>query len=1023
MPGLPSRPPLTSIKIDRPGAADTVIMRALLAILGVLGGCLALAACDAETRPRHDYFDRQIQPLLLARCASGVSGCHRDDGSGRALGNLDVTSYEALLLRQDLLRPYGSYPEPLLLIKAVDSRELDISYRGDFQPLEVTHAGGAVLQMSGPAYLTLKRWLDNGATRDGRPPPSSGASAGGVGACSDKASTLVDITQVGADDPGYAAFGPAQDVLVRRCGQGSCHGSGRLDLQIACGSDEPQRRANYLVARAFVASPAEDSELLRRPLSPQLGGGSHGGGILFDAVDDPDLETLRAWALLAGPLPEADITDARRFFDQEVLPLLLRRGCAAQACHSPVVPHELKLRAGSFGFFSPIARAIDYREARALLALGSPNPRVSRIVAKNVLAGHGGLAHRAGALLETPGQALDPAACPTPYDPVTSPPVCALAEWLRLERAELPASQRAGAAAGTTLPLVWVERPADASRLVDFSEFRPGADLVRGEALLGANAALASVSGRTSLLAGCAGVGPDRAAIDVRTPEPSYDGTRVVFALRVGAASGLDVWEVGVDGSGCRRITLDGGEVQGGLSVHNFDPTYVVDDAGLEWIVYASSRGGPEGPRRTPKLLLPGADLWRQRADGSGAGERMTFLRGVEAQPGITAHGQLTMTAEKMSADFYQIAGRRLDWDLGDYHPLVGQRAESYQGRGGYLPGAAPPDAELVPSIGYAQVTESRSALDGNLLVVLADAGARGQGGALGVFNRSVGPFEQGRIDADYVRSLTVLPGPTGRAGEATGAYRSPFMLPDGTVLAAYAEGVDVGAEAPVRYDLVAVDPRTGARRALVTGPGSRVEAVLVMPRPPEPLFHRDRQPPDAEQATDALAVVHFLDLPLLATLLDGNDRRGRAVTGLRAATRVRFFAHAAPPLECTAADAPVCVSDFAGDEQVFEQRVELGEAPVFPDGSAYLRVPTRRPLLIELLDDEGQVLFRQREELQFGAREAINMGVPERVFGTTCAECHGSVSGRELDVHIDVDALTSASTSQARTAGLRDLE
>lgn len=312
-----------------------------------------------------------------------------------------------------------------------------------------------------------------------------------------------------------------------------------------------------------------------------------------------------------------------------------------------------------------------------------------------------------------------------------------------------------------------------------------------------------------------------------------------------------------------------------------------------------------------------------------------------------------------------------------------------------------------------------------DLLVVLADEGAHGQGGALGLFNRSLGPFEAGRSDADYARSLTVLPGPSGRAGDPSGAYRTPSSLPNGEILVSYAAGADVGASAPIAYDLVAVDVETGARRTLVAGggAGSKVDALLVYAREPEHIFHRDHPPPDADQATADLAVVHFLDLPLLATLLDDNDRHGRDVTPLRAARRVRFFSQESPPPTCTAPTDPVCVADMAAPENSYEQRVELGSAEVFADGSAYLRLPTRRPILIELLDGGGNVLFRQREELQFGAFEAINMGVPERVFATTCAECHGSVSGRELDVHIDVDALTSASSSEARAAGLRDLQ
>jgi hypothetical protein len=386
--------------------------------------------------------------------------------------------------------------------------------------------------------------------------------------------------------------------------------------------------------------------------------------------------------------------------------------------------------------------------------------------------------------------------------------------------------------------------------------------------------------------------------------------------------------------------------------------------------------------------------------------------------------GQLTMTAEKTSADFYQLAGRRLNWDLSDYHPLLGQRRDNYLGRGGYLPGQAPPGATLVPSIGYAHTTQIREAYDGDFLLILADDDTWAQGGALGIFNRSLGPMEMGRNDPGEVHSLTIVDGPTGRAGDASGAYRSPWPLPDGHVLASFAADVDVGIDAPIAWDLVDVDPTTGARTILVTGllPGapSIVEAVLCVPRPSPIPF---RRPAPAIPATTDLAVVHFPDLPLLATLLDDNDHQGRDVASLRGAKRVRFFTQGSPPASCASPTDPSCASSMAAPLGVFEARTDLGSTAIHDDGSVLVRLPTLEPLFIELLDAQGNVLFRQREELQFGPLESIGLGVPEASFDSLCATCHGAVSGRPLDVHLDVDAITASSTTEAHSAGPVDLE
>ena len=317
------------------------------------------------------------------------------------------------------------------------------------------------------------------------------------------------------------------------------------------------------------------------------------------------------------------------------------------------------------------------------------------------------------------------------------------------------------------------------------------------------------------------------------------------------------------------------------------------------------------------------------------------------------------------------------------------------------------------PSIGYRQITEVREALDGNFLVVLADGDTRGEGGALGVFNRSVGPFEAGRDDPGFVRSLTVLAGPSGRAGDPAGAYRSPFPLPDGRMLASYADGVDLGGTTPVNYDLVVVDPRTGARTPLVSGSGSLVEAVLGYARPPpHPFVLADT---GTGGATVDQAVIHYPDLPFLATLLDSNNRRGRSPDSLRTAVSLRLFAQAPPPPECTSPTHPSCAGAFVGPEQVYESRVELGNVPVRADGSVYMRAPAGRAHYFELADGDGNVLFRYREEYQYGPAEVIGVGVPQASFDSMCGTCHGSISGRELDVAIRPDAVTTASSTEAR--------
>lgn len=979
----------------------------ILAILFVTS-----AACDRSKSPGQTYFDRQIAPILNASCVGSTAPCHRDDGNGVALGNLDLSSFDAVQKRTDVLRKHGSYPEPLLLIKAVSSNGLSVPYGDEIYELETLHAAGAIIDPNSDAFFELKRWLDNGATINGVPPVDTGAA--GEGPCNEMIPPGVDPDSVPDDAPGLDEFGQVEPYLVDSCGASTCHGTMTADYYLTCGNDDRQTKTNYLITRAFVADTIDDSELLTRPLDPTLGGHWHSGGVFFPSRSDGDYRRLAEWAEAAGPSEPTVQTAAREFFDGNVMPVLLQRGCAATACHSPIVPHKLRLRAGSDGFFSPISADRNYEEVHAgFVALGSPTPLASRLVAKNFIKSHRGIAHRAGAILETPGASADPDDCPALYDADTASPLCTIVEWMRLERAELSPSYLSDLSGGASVPIVYVERPADAVRYVEFAEHRPNSDLLRADAQLSGTAEVGSMSGGVSLLDSCPGInGSDRSEVDVRAPEVSYDASRIVFAMRIGASSGMDVYEVGIDGAGCRRVTTDGGTVANGITIENFDPYYVTDYDGVEWVVYASTRGGADGPIRTPKYLLPGADLWREPLAG-GPAEQMTFLRGVESQPAIMGNGQLIMTKEKATNDFYQISGRRLNWDLSDYHPLLANRARNFQGRGGYLPGQEPPDVVMLPSVDYEQVTEIRQRLDGNFVVVFADRDARGEGGALGLFNRSIGPMEVGRDDPAFVPSLTMLPGPTGRAGDASGAYRSPFPLPNGDILASYAAGVDVGSGAPVDYDLVIVDPFTGARTPLLSAPGSQVEAVLVYARPPP---KPKTLPETGTEGVDAtMALVHFPDLPLLSTILDSNNRRGRSVESLRTATEVRFFAHDPPPSDCTSPTSASCSGSMAGPEMVYEARRELGSVALHSDGSTRAWVPAGEPLLFELLDGDGNVLFRLREEFQFGPNENIGIGVPEGSFDTMCAGCHGSVTGRELDIAVVPDAVTSASSTTAR--------
>ena len=961
--------------------------------------CLG-AACGGSKGKT--FFEREIEPILSQKCAGNTSGCHSTNEADPyqfAAGNLDVTSFEAINKRRDVLIKFGAYPYPLLLIKAVGPTALKIQYGPEIKDIDVQHSGGGILDLGSDAFFTLQNWLENGATENGLPagtPPQQG-----TGACSvdplpgfDPAQFVNASTQASFD----MFKTQVQPILDKHgCNAASCHGAPQSDFYITCGQDDTQLAFNFSQAWGFVNSAAvDDSQLLRVPLARTAGGRGHTGGDQFPAIDDTEFLTIKTWAAQAGTLLFAKPGETgKQLFQDTVQPVLLQRGCAFAACHSPGAFNDFKLRAGIPGFYSTVALQKNYDLLKnEFMAVEFPDARRGRAGAKTVnvidprVATVGGVAHRGGAVLETPDSNMpaDPATCPaaTAY--------CTLQAWLDQERADLLAQGKVTSMnAGDPIKIVYVERDAGtatAGRL-EFDTFKGGADLKVVTTTFGANQALNAADAGTaqSLLAGCGGAGLTAPA-EVQYPNIDNDAQRVVFAARQSGNEPLAVFMVNIDGSNCQRVTPNAAD-QNGLKIHNFDPIFAPDGNA---IVFASTRG-KAGPTRSLKRNLPQSDLWRVSVNGQtvdqGSYEQMTFLSNSEVAPAFMREGRVTMTTEKSGPSFYQLSGRRINWDLTDYHPLLAQRKES-------------PYADLSaidttkPSIGYDSATDVRENSDGNFLIILSDVNADGTpqvaggGGALGVFNRSVGPFEEGRNDDGFLASLRILDGgrATGKSGTA-GSYRHPVGLPDGRIMVAFAADA-----ASANFQIVAVDPRDGSSSAVVTGGAGgkvRVDAVLAYKFPARALYANRRQLVfGGSVSTDTdHAVLHMPDAPMVFTLLTGNLRRGRPVDDFRAA---RFLA----------------IYSGGAASQL------LGTADLADDGSVRVQLPSRTPIVLEIQDSGHKPIRTMTEEHQLGPGENISMGVSQALFDSVCAGCHGSVTGSELDAAIRADALTGASQSSS---------
>jgi hypothetical protein len=1012
-------------------------------VLPLALGAFALAACSSPKRKPFSYYEERIAPILDVGCQRQTTGCHVDDGHGFALGNLDLTSYKGLTHRRDTLDAYGPYSVPLLLLKGGDPIQVQVRTVDPPDPsmpdrryvtvtTDIRHGGGeGAIAQGSQDYALLKQWIDGGYTATGVPAKVELTKS--IGACASGTGLLpgIDVEREPADAASFTRFvSEVQPILLDHCAGSSCHGSRQADMYLSCGHDAREQRWNYAIVTRYLNEQAVTSELLRRPLAQRAGGVFHEGGDVFADTEDRDYRTILKWAEdIAKRVPEQlrwqpqDGEPGLRFFANRVQPMLVRKGCMFLACHSPAMFHDLRLRGGSRGEFSEVATRKNYEMSRLMLALESPDPNDSRLFAKNLCppaSGGRGVKHRGGALFEDFGGCGDEttraslAQCvgvdADAGDLNEVPAYCVLARWHAIER-----EQAIGSGALDPDPgprgVVFVARPEGIGGPTEFDTFQGGADLMWSDASLDTEGHL-QLGAPRSLLGSC-GLPADA---DVRGPAVSWDGKRIAFAARADAGSPLRIYEMQSDGSACAQIPglAADADMQDGILLHDFDPAYAPDDR----IVFASTRGfldgssGLRGPTRTPAALQPNANIYVFDANASPPVRQLTYLLDQELAPSVMRDGRIVFSTEKRARDFHQIAGRRQNLDGGDYHPLFAQR----------------------PSVGFESATEIVELANRDFAIVAAPLDARDGGGAIAVVNRSIGPDQDDRDAGDraYIHSLS-MPVP-GAFGGTMGVFRSPAPLPSGYLIAACDLGASDLRSTTPHYGLCELDPSSDAAPRMLYSDATRVaiEPAAVYARLPLGVFTSRSEEVNGSTAIEAGekdAIVHYLDVPLLGTLMFANTRTGRPID--ERVSGVQLLTANPPPNDATGfGGLDHVVTDDYGP--FYENLKTLGHASLEADGSLRARVPGGAPLLLALTNQGGSVLdfekgapfsgaMRQREAMQFYPGEHAKQALSRHMFDGLCAGCHGSVSGRELDVGISVDILTSASRSLASDE-LRDL-
>lgn len=1067
------------------------LFASLFVSLGIGLALVPNAGCSKKDADQSTYFDRTVSPILTTSCVNTNTNarCHVADPKGNALGNLDLSTFDGVNHRRDLLADYGPYGQPALLVKNVPPLQIQVQ-TFDGQKIDITtdikHSGGTILDPTASAYQVLRRWIENGATANntGAPPANLARLP---------CTTTLPPPQAGFDpnadptNPNFAEFrDKVNGTLGGTCGASNCHGTAGNELYFTCGTSPEQVRWNYFIASQYISQVPEDSEIVRRPLAPSQGGSFHEGGIIFQNVNDPNYQAILTWAKDQKAPDFSGVDPNIMFFARKVQPMLVKKGCMMLQCHSASLFHDYKLRGGSGGSFSYAATLRNYALSLAQISMESDNIDSSRMVQKNLyraVLGSNGIEHRGGPLLEdfaNTGSGLpssDAGTTPPPGDAGTSdaggggggggggtglpgsgigsvdraaacdaggydydngdvdkiPAYCIIREWHRRERASRNLAPLSG--------VVYVRRPISTGpdRPTDFDAYSPGADLRISAATINIAGDL-TIGADKSVTAGC---GLTVATADIRRPAVSWDGKLIAFAARSSATEPLEIYQMNVDGTACAKLdAIDAGDTTGnGLLIHNFDPVYSPEgDDGQMRIVFASTRGNTNmpsnydysGPQRMPSdPTKPNSNLYVLEPDPANPAQtrvrQLTYQLDMERFPSFMSDGRIIFTAEKREQDFYELALRRIDVDGSDYHPLYSQRA----------------------TIGYHEATNVVEIANKNFVTIFSDPGATHGGGTLGMFNRSIGidftstnpadypidpsvidPSSQTSLDpAFFLHSLSFPdPSSSGTPGQPTsGEYYGPSMLPNGKVLVSWGAASDAGSFGG-DYDIYEIDPVTGAKSGVLIGGAGTAEldAVAIYQRNSRGIFSSTLDEPNSFNvlmAGHSEADITVLDYPALATLLFQNTPTGRPVEPLQS-----FDVYEVLPPPTTMTDFSQGGANVVKDAfgQVYVARRLLGQVPILGDNSAHFQVPGGVPFSFGLPDTDESLKNKwprmQREAFVFEPGEYAHQSFPRQFFNNLCGNCHGSVSGRPLDISVQPDILTQASQVQARTSAPTNL-
>ncbi len=448
----------------------------------------------------------------------------------------------------------------------------------------------------------------------------------------------------------------------------------------------------------------------------------------------------------------------------------------------------------------------------------------------------------------------------------------------------------------------------------------------------------------------------DRTDAAVRDPEVSWDGTQVVFSMRIGADTATwQVWEVGVDGTGLRKVSQD-------PAYNDLDPSYLPDGR----LIFTTDRlRWSDGYENVPatQLAVMGSDglnVEMLKVNPSGHSNPLVGSDGMVYLTQWDFHDRRTTMSDEEDETFD--VNRFLLWKVfadgsGLDHPAFGAHTI-----GDFTPGyveirerpSAP--GTFVGVLGSEDTQEVTSFSPDRLIFV--------PGTFLTFFGADIVLMQpQANQDLDQPVSLT-------SGDEMEGTWRSPLPLEDGRIVATFFPEEFEGEEPPAQLWMMNSD---GSNKTLLHHQDSHwlIQPVEVVARTPPTLLDGQMRP------EYPYALINALDVTLRS-----NDGQSHPAPGEVVAVRVLREDVRTPNDHDAQLDS--------GGSNVFQawddpDTVELGTAPVAPDGSFAVVVPADTPITWELLSSQGNVVVRERFGTELRAGEV-----------RTCAGCHAPHDGTQ---------------------------